>query len=167
MSSLRPSDVDKKWFVSICTCHFVDFSLIVTACRNLSNQYDPNISGHTLVVFIFLLGIHMCALLSSPSFIFPTAGNLSIFGMQAHQHSTTSSEHQEAFQLEADESTGLEKEMWEGKLGSVWSHCSLGRSFPGCRFPTAHLSAAGAPVPSWLCSSHSTSPLSGHHRGQG
>lgn len=55
--------MDKKWFSS--ACDFTDFSVILTASRNLSNQYDPKVSAHRLEGFILLLGIRMCAPLSS------------------------------------------------------------------------------------------------------
>lgn len=111
----------------------------------------------------------MCSFVLSLAHFFHSRNSLSIFGVEAHQHSTTSSEYQEAFQHEADESAGLEKNKRERGSAVLFRRVArFGDHFPGSCFQEAAWPispAAGVPVPSRLRSSRSTSILPGHHGG--
>lgn len=77
-----------------------------------------HISPQTCGVYIFIRSTYVCSfVLSSAHFFFHSRNSLRIFGVEAHQHCTTSGEHREAFQHKADESA------WLGKItvrGEAW-----------------------------------------------
>lgn len=121
-------------------------------------MWSKCIRPHTCGVYIFIRNTHVCSFVLSFIHFFHSRKSQHIWhaGTSAQYHS---SEHQEAFQQEVDESTRLEKRKREGKFGSVPSHCSLGRSFPGS-FPVSLMLellcqtgsvAPTAPVPRLPC----------------
>lgn len=72
-------------------------------------MWFKHISLQSCGVYIFIRNTYACSFVLSLAHFFHSRKSLSIFGVEAHQHSTSSSEYQEAFQHEADESAGLEK----------------------------------------------------------
>lgn len=130
--------------------------------------WSKHISPQTCGVYIFIRNTYVCSFVLSLAHFFHSRKSLSIFGVEAHQHSTTSSEYQEAFQHEADESAGLGGGGSE-RGSAVLFRCAAGfwDHFPSRGFQEAARPispADGAPVPSWLCSSRSTSPSAGASR---
>lgn len=113
---------------------------------------------YTCGVYIFMRNTHVCSFVLSFIHFFHSRKSQHIW------HAGTSAQYHlqwapRAFQLEADESTRLEKKCERESLG-VSSHCSLGRSFPGCSVPVSVTLEL-------LCQTGSaaSTALSGHLRG--
>lgn len=96
------------------------------------------IGPQTCGVYIFIRNTYVCSFVLSLAHFFHSRNSLSIFGVEAHQHSTTSSEHRAAFQHEADESTGLEKNKCERGSAVLFHRAArFGDHFPGGCFQEA------------------------------
>lgn len=114
-------------------------------------------SPQTCGVYVFIRNTYVCSFVLSLAHFFHSRNSLSIFGVEAHQHTTTSSEYQEAFQQEADEAAGLEKDKCErGSVGLSPCAAGFGDRFLGSFFQGA--ARPISPLPERPCRAGSAAP---------